>query len=103
MTTILGDPLWAELLSIANVIFSLVLSIFSIRRWLRDRRGFGGTMMLVLGLIGLYWAGLYVFVFLTPVGVYDPVWFGQIFVRPAFTFTLATMSSIAVYRLRSGR
>lgn len=89
----------ARFLSLANIIFSLLLALYCFRQ-VRRQPGFMRVLMLFFGLVGLYWGGLYVFVFLTPVGLVDPVWFGQIFVRPAFTFTLALMASMAVYRWR---
>lgn len=89
----------ARSLSLANVIFALLLGIYCIKQANR-LRGFMKVLMLLFAATGLYWFGLYVFVFLTPVGIVDPVWFGQIFVRPAFTFTLGLMASMAVYRWR---
>lgn len=89
----------AKGLSLANVIFALLLALYCFRQ-VKRQSGFMRVLMLFFSLAGLYWAGLYVFVFITPVGIYDPVWFGQIFVRPAFTFTLALMASMAAYRWR---
>ncbi len=100
--TIFGDPLWAELLSIANACFSLILALLCFKqvpRW----SGYTRLMLIVCGLIGLYWFVLYVFVVFTPSGSYNPVTFGQVFVRPAFTFTLAIMASVALYRWRINR
>lgn len=51
--------------------------------------------------IGLYWAGLYTFVLLKEPGSYNSVWFGQVFVRPAFTLTLAMMAGSAIWRGRT--
>lgn len=99
--TIFGDPWWAELLSIGNVFFFTLLAVFSFCQ-ARRQKGFSRWMNALMGLIGCYWAGLYVFVFLTPSGVYDSVAFGQIFVRPMFTFTAGVMSSMALFHWRSG-
>lgn len=101
--TINGDPLWAEMLSLANVVFFGFLALASFR--LRQRyTGWQRVLVILMGVIGLYWAALYVYVFLTPSDnpLIDPVLFGQALVRPAFTFTAAVMSSIAIYRWRSG-
>jgi hypothetical protein len=49
-------------------------------------------------LISMYWAGLYLFVLLEQPGHYDSVWFGQVFVRPAFTLTLGVMAAQAITR-----
>lgn len=95
----MSEAWWPEALSLANVFFGLFLALACWRQAAR-LRGFMRWLMAVLGLIGLYWGGLYVFIFVTPVGIYDPVWFGQIFVRPMFTFTLAVMASMALYRWR---
>lgn len=98
--TVFGDPLWAELLSLANILFAGVLSIYSFRRAFYHR-GFMRVMMVTNGIIGAYWAGMYIWVFLTPSGFYDGVWFGQFFVRPAFTFTMAVLASQTLYRYRT--
>lgn len=98
--TIFGDPLWSELLSISNIIFGLIIAYASIRR----RRHFCGFMragVTLLSIAGLYWTILYVFVLFTPGGAVDPVWFGRIFVRPAFTFTLWVVAGLAMYRYRT--
>lgn len=98
--TIFGDPLWSELLSIANITFGLIVAYASIRR----RRRFHGFMRVGLSLLsiaGLYWAVLYLFVLFTPGGAVDPVWFGRIFVRPAFTFTLWVIAGIQMYRYKT--
>lgn len=91
------DPLWADLLSAVNIFFAGLLAIYSFRRARRET-DFARWMMVLLGLIGAYWCGLYLMIFIMPSGTFDPVWFGRIAVRPAFTFTLAVMASMAFYR-----
>lgn len=89
----------AKGLSLVNVFFALLLGIYCIKQTIK-LRGFMKVLMALFAGVGLYWCGLYVYVFLAPIGGVDPVWFGQVFVRPAFTFTLALMASMAVYRWR---
>lgn len=101
--TVFGDPLWAEMISLANIFFAGLLSIYSFRRIRQYQgRGFLRVMMAINGIIGVYWALLYIFVFFTPAGTYDSIWFGHFFVRPAFTFTMAVLASQVMYRYKMG-
>lgn len=100
--TVFGDPLWAESLSLANIFFGLLIGMYNARQ-VRQCNPKMCWLYLITGLLGFYWAGLYVFVFFTRSGTYDAVLFGQVYVRPAFTFTLATMASLALSRWRGNR
>lgn len=93
----ISEPLWADVLSLANIFFSGLLMIYSFLRARRET-SFMRWIMLALAVIGAYWGGLYVLIFFTQPGTFDPVWFGRILVRPMFTFTLAVMASTAFYR-----
>lgn len=77
----------AETLNFANVIVFGLISTHSFSRFLKTRR----PRYIALGLIGFYWCALYVYVILSSVGAvptfFDSIWFGRIFVRPAFTLT----------------
>lgn len=95
------DVFWADLLSLANVIFFGLLALYSFRRASRER-GFMRWLLSLLGVIGGYWSALYLLIFVMPQGYFDPVWFGRIAVRPAFTVTGAVMASMALYRWRCG-
>jgi len=97
---IFGDPLWAEALSLANVLFSLALAYFCARSFLIES-GWNKVLYGILTLIGLYWMGVYLFVIFTAPGMYDSVAFGRAIIRPAFTFTLSTMASVALFRWAS--
>jgi len=89
-------------LALFNVIFALLLVYVHTRGIIRFRgRGINTLWIkLVQVIIGFYWAGVYVFVLLTDPGYIDPVLFGQIFVRPAFTFSLGAMVAIAIWRAK---
>ncbi len=96
----LADSFPAELLSGINVLLALALAYYNLRQ-VRRQSGFLRVFSMLSVVIGLYWAGLYSFVILTQAGSYDAVFFGRVFVRPAFTFTLAMMASVAVFRSRT--
>lgn len=93
----------ANALSFSNIVFAGLLAILCFVQAKRHQRGFMRVLMILFGLIGMYWSVLYVWILLAPIGIVDPVWFGQVFVRPAFTFTLALMASMAMYRWRGMR
>lgn len=90
-------PLWADLLALANVLIYGMLAWLSWRH-LRSLAGEPRWIRFMHLLIGLYWSCLYAFVVVTPTGNYNPVWFGQVFVRPAFTFTGAVMLAGSLHR-----
>lgn len=83
-----------------NVVLGLILAVFTMR-YLCKSTPVARWVKTLYALIGIYWAGLYFYVAINVPGVVDPVWFGQVFVRPAFTFTLAAMAVGAIYRWRS--
>ncbi len=96
---------WADLLSLANVILAGIGAVMSFLYVYRHPRPFS-WLKIGYGLIGVYWCALYVYILITD--VYDiprifGIAFGEILVRPAFTFTLAIMASGALWRIRSGR
>lgn len=95
------DVLWADLLSIANILFFGLIAIYSLLQSLHET-GFMRLMMAILGLVGAYWAALYLLILVMPQGTFDPIWFGRIAVRPAFTFTGAAMACMALWRWRAG-
>lgn len=86
----------ADLLSVANVLTGLMLAVASLRNWRKVRGLPWAWVKLAYAIVGLYWAGLYVVVLLTPIGVFDSIWFGRTLVRPALTITLAIMASGAI-------
>ncbi len=89
------------MLAIINAALAGMLMVFSLR-YIRLKGATAARWIKILqALIGAYWCGLYVWVAIVPVGIVDPVWFGQVWVRPAFTVTLAVMAGGAIYRWRS--
>jgi hypothetical protein len=97
-----ADPVWAEALSLANAALALLVLCLAIYDW-KCAPGVVRWLKVFYAVVGAYWFAIYVFVFLTPSGSYDSVFFGQVFIRPAFTVTLAVMASALLYRARSGR
>ena len=93
------NAVWAQVFAILNAILGLGLVVFEICLFRRYKTARFIRILLIA--IGAYWGGIYLYVALTdPVGR-DAVYFGQVFVRPAFTFTLASMLATAIYRLRA--
>ncbi len=91
--------LLADLLSAVNVFLAGLITVIELREMQIRHRFKLKTRWLQSAqiVIGAYWMGLYLWVLLSPVQ-YDPVWFGQVFVRPAFTVTLAVMAAAAMRR-----
>lgn len=96
----LADSFLAELLSATNIVLALLLAGYNVRQ-VRRSSGFLRVFSIISVIVGLYWAGIYIFVILTPAGSFDGNFFGRVFVRPAFTFTLAMMASVALFRNRT--
>lgn len=92
--------MFANVLAMTNAVLAGIITVFALR-YLRSHRPYARALKVAYAIIGAYWCGLYIWVAVTPIGAVDPVWFGQTFVRPAFTVTLAVMASGAVYRWRS--
>lgn len=89
------DMLIPKLLIIANIGMGLLLAYLDINIW---RKSFDATrwIRLFYALIGLYWAGLYLYMLIFNE---DPKII-QIFVRPGITVTLAGMASGAIIKAR---
>jgi hypothetical protein len=90
----------SAVLSAANVIFSLCNAALQVRlmkftppndRWLRVFYFF----------VCLYWGGVYLYVLFFESSQDISTSFGQVFIRPALTFTLALMLAGSLYRYRS--
>ena len=90
-----------DILAWINAVLALLLAIFALR-YIRQANARARWLKLFYALLGFYWCGLYIFVALTePDQFMDSVLFGQVFVRPAFTWTLGLMAAGAMYRWRS--
>lgn len=90
----------AEILAWVNAAVGFILAAFALL-YLRGGQRVARWIKIMTLLIGLYWGILYTWVAIVPAGIVDPVLFGQTFVRPAFTVTLAVMAGGAIYRWRS--
>lgn len=88
------------ILAMMNAFLALTLSFYAFR-FVRRGPAIARWLKIATALVGLYWGVLYIWVAIVPAGIVDPVWFGQVFVRPAFTVTLAVMAGGAIYRWRS--
>lgn len=93
----------ADVMSATNVGLGLLLTWLSVRLLVRSQRQHQpGRWLFVLWIMtGLYWAGLYVWVLFARPGAYDPVWFGEIFVLPALTWTLAVFIAGVILKVRA--
>ena len=87
-----------HVVSFANVVMGLILAFYSFRRYWYKRGKATAWMDLGYFLIGLYFAGLYVFVLLVPIiGIQvDSVGFGRTFVRAPITILLSLAASKAI-------
>ena len=92
--------MFASVLAWFNAALGFTLAAFAL---IYIRRGNVGAcwIKVMTVIVGLYWGVLYTWVAIIPPGIVDPVMFGQVFVRPAFTVTLAVMAGGAIYRWRS--
>lgn len=100
--SILLNEIISNLLVISNIILSLIIASLQMRMLYSCRKHQPKWCFIrVLGmLLAMYWAGLYTFVLIQNPENYNAVVFGQVFVRPAFTLTLALMASMAIFRRR---
>ncbi len=89
------------ILAAVNVALALLNASIQVRL---IRRSKGDRWLRYLDiLVSLYWAAIYAFIFITePYDTTHTTTFAQIFIRPAITFTLALMTSAAIYRYGSG-
>ncbi len=86
---------FAVLLGWVNVAAGLLCFILNLRYFLRCRSRWR-SLKLVNGLVGLYVAGLYVSVLAGWSNMIDPTEFGQVYVRPAITLLLVSLTSGAI-------
>jgi len=91
---------WATALAVINVLLALGIVVMNARLCWRQQCCARPIRMFLIA-TGIYWALLYSFVVWASPSDYDPVAFGRIFVRPAFTWTLGLMLASAIYRWRS--
>ena len=78
------------ILSVMNIVLGLVLAHVQFKFYRRNGYKWKWIKLLV-GMMGLYWSGVYVIVTLARLGIVyplDPVYFGKIFILPAITLTL---------------
>lgn len=91
----------ATILALTNLILALILAVsqFKVSRLLPKKSCFR-WIKIASGCLGVYWAVVYVYVLFTDPATspINSVLFGQIFIRPAITVTLAVMSAGALLR-----
>ena len=88
-------------LAFVNAALALLMAVFALR-YIRQSNAHARWLKFFFAMVGFYWCALYIFVALTEPGQFmDSVLFGQVFVRPAFTWTLGLMAAGAMYRWRS--
>ena len=83
----------ANLFAVLIVLLGLMLAYYGLKSYRVYRDKPWGWLSLAKTLLGLYWAGLYIFVLAVEPGSFNSVLFGQLFVRPAMVITLAVMTS----------
>jgi len=91
------------ILVIASVLLGILMAYANLMFYYKHRHAYYSWVKLILGLIGLYWAGLYIFVLLSGFGIIpapEPIAFGRIFVRPAIVLWLGVCSAAAWLRLK---
>lgn len=86
----------ATIFAWTNLTLGVLLALFSLRSFRVYRGEPWAWLSLAKILLGLYWAGIYGFVLIIEPGIYDSVRFGQIFIRPALTITLAIIAAGAI-------
>ena len=84
----------ANIMTIALILEAIVIIVSSIRAYQKTH----WFVYLLFILVGVGWGALYAFVFFFEPNGYDPVWFGQTFIRPLNVFTMGLISSILLYR-----
>ena len=92
----------SDVMSATNVGLGLLLAWLSVRLLVRSQcQHQPGRWLFVLWIMtGLYWAGLYVWVLFARPDAYAPVWFGELFVLPALTWTLAVFIAGVILKVR---
>jgi hypothetical protein len=91
------------ILAVASVLLGLLMGYANLAFYHKHKNAYYAWIKLVLGLIGLYWAGIYIVVLLSNFGIIpptDPIDFGRIFVRPAIVLWLGISSAAALFRLK---
>lgn len=86
-----------DIVNAGSFILAAVLFVLSWNFW-RHSSEYWRWIKLLQAIMGLYWCCVYVYVLFSSHVVYDPVLFGQIFIRPAFTLTLGIMAAGAIAR-----
>lgn len=89
----------ADLNSAINFCLALTFGIASLWSWYHDK-GNLRWLDLLESMIGLYFAGVYIFVLIADPVNYDPVIFGQMFIRPALMFLFGVSAAGAIVRLK---
>ena len=83
----------ADVFALLNMALAAMLIIFGVRTF-RIYRGQPWRWLILSKMImGAYWAGVYAWVLVTEPGSFSSVLFGQLFIRPALTITIALMAA----------
>jgi hypothetical protein len=90
----------AVALAIANVMLAMVVAIYSLA-YLVKHGGDWRWIKALTGIVGLYWAGVYLFILIADANAYNSPMFSQTIIRPGFTFTLSVLAIGAIWRWRT--
>lgn len=91
-----------DLNSAINFCLALTFGVISLWLWFHDE-GKLRWLDLAESLIGLYFAGIYIFVLLASARTYDPVIFGQVFIRPALMVLFGVSAAGSIIRMKTRR
>jgi hypothetical protein len=88
------------LLALLNVLMGLVVFGLEMFAYIRVKDT-GRWILLLYSLVGLYWSGLYGYIFVARAENAGAL--GPLLIRPGFTVTLAVIAAGAIWRLRTTR
>lgn len=91
--------MWADILAFINIVLGFSITGTQLFQVVKFKRFTYLWLRIIAMIVGLYWGSIYIFVILVTPGKYDPVIFGHIFIRPAFTFTLASILAASIYKI----
>lgn len=93
-------PIIGTVLALFNAFIGFAIAVMQIRCFMQLAQPWR-WVKLAYALVGIYWGIIYVYILFAANGPHDE--FGQLYIRPAITLTLAMMMTGAIVRSRSGR
>ncbi len=94
----------ADLMALANAVLAGIAAFCGVLLIRRDPRRNQRWHQIALVILCLYWCGIYTYVvivnFIPGLTRPDPYFFGEVFIRPAFTLTLGITAAGMIARLK---